>query len=236
MPSDDPNVFRMIDVFRLFGYATQDTSEHIVELLKIDSMPTSQKITIANRDAVLVTDPYDENSKTIYVLVDDALFVIKIYGINVEKFYNSLMFTKPQVLSDYSVVKIDEEKKRFINVKSGYQIDIPSNFGFGVGDNVGVYFMLPFNGPGPGISVYSSTTTDNSIIKNILDPNNGTFEKNIKIDCVSAVIKHSGNINSNGEEFPDNKYAYFSHGGYDYIINTTYVDHEKVWGSFKFLK
>ncbi len=97
----------------------------------------------------------------------------------------------------------------------------PSNIVFG--DNTGSRSIV--------IASYTTKVTDPYQMLGRYK-NQFVFEKEITIDGYPAVVAHW--IWDDGKEFPDAKAVLFIKDGYEYEIRTEYVDHERIWKSFRF--
>lgn len=87
------------------------------------------------------------------------------------------------------------------------------------------------------ITIITESTTATSALQAFLDVKDGMgrneyiFEKMITIDKYPAAMGH---LYWNGVEIPDVKMVYFIKDRELYTILSEYVDHERVWNSFRF--
>ncbi len=235
--SHENNTYQAVKINRSFGFGLEKTTENVFKALKLDPEPAIEKIKVDGKDAILATEPYDNTEKTMYVLVEDALFVISLYKVDPLRFYKSLSFDGTQSPSDYKTESVSSTTKRFVDLKYKYQFDIPSNFGYVVHDRA-INLGLPFEGPGPRISLYvipapiMKATGDGSDESQSYFSETEVFEKKIKIDGISAVVTHT---RGRAEEFPYYKNTRFVTEDYFFDINTQYLDNEAFWKSFRFI-
>jgi hypothetical protein len=125
-----------------------------------------------------------------------------------------------------------------------YSVDYPAtNFSIdselSEKDSSSVVFSTALgNGDSRHISfnVNPTTNTDpHQILERLgLKEGQAGVDKDTIIDGYPAVVTHW--VWDNGTESPDIKAVFFIKDGYEYSIGTEYVDHERIWKSFRFDK
>lgn len=82
------------------------------------------------------------------------------------------------------------------------------------------------------ISFYGKPANDTNACQAIIEENNQwIFEKSVSIDGRSAVVMHEL---WQGKESPEIKLGCVMENETAYFIHTEYVDHERIWNSFRF--
>lgn len=229
-----------LSLSRMYGFGGQDWSDDVFTK-PIYASTTTQTITFAvnGKKATAEFWPDSPEDKTLYIPVDDALFVISLRGVDFRDILKNLKFTKPQVMPDYHIIN-EVDHKTFVNPIQGYQVDIPNGWGFTVSgaplhssqESRSVSLGEPYEGMFFGIYITVAPSSQKTLsVANTLYYQE-KFEKNITVGGTDAIVAHEA---SAFEEFPSDKKIFILKNGFLYTIHTRNDDYEKILKGFKFL-
>ena len=223
-----------INIGRYFGFGSQGGIENIIKQIGHD--PNVKTISENGKTAIFAFQSEYPENKRLYIVSDDALFDIELYNIDPNEFLKNLEFTKPQVLFDYKTIQ-NKSNKTIVNLKQGYQIDIPNNLGISFiefsPNNIGVsfsepYYFRPISSLTPIISV-DVVPTSLKDVKDAFFVGSSKFEKNITVDGVNGAL--GGLV-----EESNIKIVNILNNDLLYSIIVQQTDYTKVLEGFKFLK